>query len=45
MPRGVTYPNSRIKEFPSKLVERKVLQFCGPKISILNLGKFDLTLA
>lgn len=41
----VTYLNSRIKEFPSKLVEREVLQFCKPKISILNLGGVDPTLA
>ncbi len=41
----VTYLNSRIKEFPSKLVEREVLQFCKPKISILNLGEVDPTLA
>uniref|UniRef100_A0A0D3GYU0 Uncharacterized protein n=1 Tax=Oryza barthii TaxID=65489 RepID=A0A0D3GYU0_9ORYZ len=32
-----------IKEFLSKLVERKVLQFYEPKISILKLGEVDLT--
>ena len=45
-PAPVTYPNYRIKEFQSKLVKKKVLQFCESKISIfLNLGEVDLTLA
>jgi hypothetical protein len=42
---ALTYPNFRMKKFSSKLVERKVLQFCEPKISILNTGEIDLTLA